>query len=139
MDRLVLGLLFAVWTIAAVAAESEQDAVRLTLDLVSIQPAYARGDNPSQRLAPHRFVAGVELTNAAITPMDAFVTGGSAHGALAEPRKDAVWAAHSGWQTISGDNRPSLSALLRFGSPGKEFKIRPRRHAIWIEYIQDFD
>jgi hypothetical protein len=139
MGRLVLGLLFALWTIAAVAAESEQDAVRLTLDLLSIQPVYARGENPNPRVTSHRFIAGVELTNLAIAPSDAFVTGGTAHGAMAEPKKDAGWAAHSGWQTISSDNRPSLSALLRFGSPGKELKIRPRRHSISIEYIQDFD
>ena len=139
MDRLVLGLLVAGWTIAAVAAESEQDAVRLTLDLLSIQPVYARGESPSPRLTPHRFIAGVELTNVAIAPIDAFATGISTRGAIAEPKKDAVWAPRSGWQTISSDNRPSLSALLRFGSPGREFKIRPRRHAIWIEYIQDFD
>lgn len=139
MDRLVLGLLFAVWTLAALVAESEQDAVRLTVDVLSIQPGYARSESPSPHLPPHRFVAGVELTTAANAPIDAFITGGSARGALTEPKKDAGWATRSGWQMISSDNRPSLSALLRFGSPGREFKIRPRRHAIRIEYVQDFD
>lgn len=139
MDRLLLGLLSAVWTIAAVAAESEQDPARLTLDLLSFQPVYARGGNPIPRLTPYRFIAGVELMNPAIAPIDAFATRGTAHGAMAEPKKDAGWAPHGGWQMISSDNRPSWSALLRFGSPGKELRIRPRRHAVRLEYSQDFD
>lgn len=138
MDRLVLGLLFAVWTFAAAAAESEQDVVRLTVDLLSIQPVSVQGENPRLRLSPNRFIASIELANTPVAPVHGFVISG-ARGAAAELKKEAAWAARSGWQMISGDDRPSLSALLRFGSPGKEFKIRPRRHAIRIEYIQNFD
>lgn len=138
MCHFVLGLFLLVWTVAALAAEPEQDAFKL--DLLSIQPAYAQGENPGRRPIPYRFSAGVVLTTVPDVSLNRFVTGGAAPGiSMAEPKRDAAWAARSEWQMISGGDRPSLSALLRFGSPVQRLEIRPRRHSIWIHYVHDFD
>jgi hypothetical protein len=140
MSHLAPGLLLAALTFAVHAAEPEQDIVALRLDLLSIQAGYGQTENPRRRLTTNRLIAGFELTDVPVAPVNGFITSATMRGnALTEPKKETVWAARNGWQIISGDSRPALSALLRFGSPGNEIRIRPRRHSLSIEYLLDFD
>jgi hypothetical protein len=136
--RLGLGLFLVGLTVAAHAAQPEQDLFAPHLDLLKILPVHLDTDG-LPRLAHYRFSASVVLTHAADVGPPTY---GSNSPVLAnsaiELQQEAVWARSSSWQLISSGDRPSLSPLLRIESKDEKLEVTPRRHSVRIEWRKNF-
>lgn len=139
MNRLALGLVFLVWSLASLATEAEQDAYGPKLDLLIINLPAAHSENSRRRSDLYKFSASVVLVRMPDDSQNGFVASGNPLGlARLEPRRGVAGNEHSGPQAISGGDRPYLSPLLSIGSQGQRVNLRLRRHSLFLQYRQDF-
>lgn len=139
MRRLALALVLLVWSIASLGVELESDAYGPRLDLVTMDIASARGQNPGRRAGLYRFTVGVVLIPAADDSRNLFLPGAAPlRSAWGEQRLELERAEHSGFRFVSGGHRPYLAPLLSFGSPGQKLNLRIRRHSLLLQYRRDF-
>ncbi|MCX7173363.1 MAG: hypothetical protein NT159_05450 [Proteobacteria bacterium] len=128
-----------IWSIVSMGVELEQDALGPRLELLSIDTAFARGENPGRRSGFYKLTASVVLAPAPEDFHKVLVGGGALPGvARLEPRQGSDGIEHSGLQLIPVRDRLYLSPLLSIGSQGQKLNLRLRRHSFLFQYRQDF-
>lgn len=128
-----------VWSVASAAVEFEVDTFEAKFDLLTMDMAFARGENPSRKSGLYKITASLALVPASDVYPNVFLSGGP-HPALArvEARRELDWTERSFLRLTPGADRPYLSPLLSFGAPGQKVNLRLRRHSLSIHYRLDF-
>lgn len=139
MRRIVLAWALIVWSIASLGVELEQDALGPRLDLLTMDIAFARGQNPGRRAGLYRFTAGLALTPAPDDSRGMFVPADATiRPAWTEKKLELARVEQNGFRFVSGGERPYLVPLLSFGSAEQKLNLRIRRHSLLFQYRQDF-
>jgi len=128
-----------VWSMASLAVELGQDGLGPKLDLLSVDVAFARGENPGRRAGLYKFTAGVVLTGAPDDSGGISVSGGATRRTpWPEQKVGLERTERNAFRFVSHDERPYLSPLLSFGSAEHKVNLRVRRHSLLFQYRQDF-
>jgi hypothetical protein len=131
MRRLSFGLIFAGLTVAAAhAAESAGGLFVSNLDLSTIRFVHSSTDF----LSPYISSESVVLTRTVgIAPVGSGFGSASRLSSIAEPKKETAKATNARWHENSGDDRISLSHLLRVEFKGERLKVTLRPGSALME------
>lgn len=133
-----LGLVLLGIAVLAHGAEPENSVFFLDPNLPAIQIIQIIPDGRI-RTTPYRLILSIVPIQSADTSY--FVPGfgsPSRSPAVIEKHKEIAWTASARCTEVFGSCRTSLLPLLRFESKGERIEIRPRRHALSIEWKKAF-